>query len=252
MNDKVTQDGGNAQPESNQQEQQQVNAGAIRKSTTQNILSALSQVSDNDFNSVEDAIQFIAQLKSKPSGGNDQPKQVETPEPKQTQNTSQESDLQEQFQMLKKQLEQKERNLAQEKLDRELIGVMGDKFDSDLRDYALQKIKANIKLQNGEPVIVDKQGRQRYGSDGNPLTIESLVNEVAEGNPKLLKQAVNSGSGLRPQGNFAGAPLESVPDYSRDPAAFNAWAQARGLGKGVGLKGTSVSATVSGGSKKIL
>jgi hypothetical protein len=90
--------------------------------------------------------------------------------------------------------------------------------------------------------------------DGNPLTLSALIEEVAQGNPKLLKQNnLSSGSGLRPgQQTFAGAPLDQIPDYSKDPAAFNAWAAKMGLGKGVGLKATKVSATVSTASRKIL
>ena len=74
------------------------------------------------------------------------------------------------------------------------------------------------------------------------------------GNPKLLKQSnTNSGSGLRPgQGSFTGALDESVPDYSRDPAAFNAWANKNGLGTGTGLKGLTVSASVSNSTRKVL
>jgi hypothetical protein len=81
-----------------------------------------------------------------------------------------------------------------------------------------------------------------------------LVEEIAQGNPKLLKQGqVSSGSGLRPgQSQFAGAPPDQIPDYSKDPAAFNAWASKMGLGKRVGLKATSVTATVSGQSRKIV
>jgi hypothetical protein len=36
-----------------------------------------------------------------------------------------------------------------------------------------------------------------------------------------------------------------MPDYSRDPAAFNAWASKNGLGKNVGLKSIGVNVTNS-------
>ena len=90
--------------------------------------------------------------------------------------------------------------------------------------------------------------------DGNPLTIQGLVQEVAAGNPKLLKQSnTNSGSGLRPgQGNFAGAPEDAIPDYSKDPAAFNQWATRNGLGKNLGLKGVGVTAVSSLPVHKVL
>jgi hypothetical protein len=124
-----------------------------------------------------------------------------------------------------------------------------------LLDYALSKVKSNIQWNDdGTYSIVDNKGRERYGMDGSPLTIRGLVEEVAKGNPKLLKQSnLPSGSGLRPgQGNFAGAPDDAIPDYSKDPAAFNAWANRMGLGKGLGLKGITVSASQSSSSRKIL
>ena len=107
---------------------------------------------------------------------------------------------------------------------------------------------------DGTYAIVDNKGRERYGIDGSPLTINGLVNEVAQGNPKLLRQSSgNSGSGLRPgQGSFAGALEEGIPDYTRDPAAFNAWAARNGLGKNVGLKGMRVTASSAAPSRKIL
>jgi hypothetical protein len=119
----------------------------------------------------------------------------------------------------------------------------------------LNKVKSNIQWNNvGTYQITVSKGRERYGIDGSPLTINGLVSEVAQGNPKLLRQSSgNSGSGLRPgQGSFAGALEEGIPDYTRDPAAFNAWASRNGLGKNVGLKGMRVSATTSAPSRKIL
>ena len=124
-------------------------------------------------------------------------------------------------------------------------GAMGDKFDGDLVDYALSKVRSNIQWEDGSYQIVNSKGQVRYGDDGTPLTIRGLVDEVAKGNPKLLKMAQSSiqGSGLRPQQGLFGGESEMMPDYSTDPAAFNAWANRSGLGRGVGLKG--VGATVS-------
>jgi hypothetical protein len=53
-------------------------------------------------------------------------------------------------------------------------------------------------------------------------------------------------------GSFTGAVDESIPDYSRDPAAFNAWASKNGFGKKVGLKGLGVTASVASSSRKVL
>jgi hypothetical protein len=235
--------------------EQNVNPGAIRKSTTQSLLNALSNASGTQFQSVEDALAYMARVGAQSNtGGNAQP----SGQPKQQQSSNSRvttNDLHEQFSKLQNDLAVKEQRLREKELDSDIQRAMGDRFDSDLVDYALNKVKNNIQWNDdGTYAIVNQKGQERYGSDGMPLTIQGLVQEVAVGNPKLLKQSnANSGSGLRPgQGSFTGALDESVPDYSRDPAAFNAWANKNGLGKGVGLKGLGVSATVSSSSRKVL
>jgi hypothetical protein len=245
---------GTAQVDANQDSgEQNVNPGAIRKSTTQSLLNALSNASGTQFQSVEDALAYMARVGAQTSGGSAQPT-VQTA-PQQSSGRVTTNDLHEQFQKLQNDLSVKEQRLREKELDSDIQRSMGDKFDSDLLDYALTKVKSNIQWnQDGTYAIVNNKGQERYGSDGMPLTIQGLVQEVAQGNPKLLKQSnLNSGSGLRPgQGSFTGALDEAVPDYSRDPAAFNAWANKNGLGKGVGLKGLGVSASVSSSSRKVL
>jgi hypothetical protein len=235
--------------------EQNVNPGAIRKSTTQSLLNALSNASGTQFQSVEDALAYMARVGAQSNnGGNAQP----SGQPKQQQSSNSRvttNDLHEQFSKLQNDLAVKEQRLREKELDSDIQRAMGDRFDSDLIDYALNKVKNNIQWNDdGTYAIVNQKGQERYGSDGMPLTIQGLVQEVAQGNPKLLKQSnSNSGSGLRPgQGSFTGALEESIPDYSRDPAAFNAWANKNGLGKGVGLKGLGVSASVSSSSRKVL
>jgi len=231
---------------------EQVNPGAIRKSTTQGLLNALSNASGTQFTSVEDALAYMARTSAQQSGGNVQP--VEQPK-QQSNGRVTTNDLHERFNELSQNLARKEQALREKELDSDIQRAMGDRFDTDLIDYALNKVKNNIQWNDdGSYAIVNQKGQERYGSDGMPLTIQGLVQEVAQGNPKLLKQSnANSGSGLRPgQGSFTGALEESIPDYSRDPAAFNAWANKNGLGKGVGLKGLGVSATVSSTSRKVL
>lgn len=235
--------------------EQSVNPGAIRKSTTQSLLNALSNASGTQFQSVEDALAFMARVGAQTtSGGSAQPT-VETQKVQQSSGRVTTNDLHEQFSKLQQDLAQKEQRLREKELDSDIQRHMGDRFDPDLLDYALSKVKSNIQWnQDGTYAIMNSKGQERYGSDGMPLTIQGLVNEVAQGNPKLLKQSnANSGSGLRPgQGQFTGAMDEAIPDYSRDPAAFNAWANKNGLGKGTGLKGLTVSATVSSSSRKVL
>lgn len=234
--------------------EQTVNAGAIRKSTTNTILNALSNASGQNFESVEAALSFIARTTAQQtSGGNAQPVEQQNTDRRSNRVTN--NDLAEQFNRLQQDLQMKEQKLRERDLDSEIQRAMGERFDSDLLDYALTKVKSNIEwYEDGTYAIVDNKGRERYGIDGSPLTISGLVNEVAQGNPKLLRQSSgNSGSGLRPgQGGFAGALEEGIPDYTRDPAAFNAWAARNGLGKNVGLKGMKVSATSSAPSRKIL
>lgn len=228
-----------------------VNPGAIRKSTTSSILNALSNASGQQFESVEAALAYIARTSaSQNTGGNVQP--VEQPVKQSGRVTT--NDLHEQFNKLQMDLARKEQALREKELDNEIMKAMGDKFDPDLLDYALTKVKSNIKFnEDGSFAIVNQKGQERYGMDGNPLTVSGLVNEVAKGNPKLLKQSnLTGGSGLRQNGNFAGAPDEGIPDYTKDPAAFNAWASRNGLGKRVGLKAASVSVESQAMSRKIL
>jgi hypothetical protein len=231
---------------------EQVNPGAIRKSTTQGLLNALSNASGTQFTSVEDALAYMARTSAQQSGGNVQP--VEQPK-QQSNGRVTTNDLHERFNELSQNLARKEQALREKELDSDIQRAMGDRFDTDLVDYALNKVKNNIQWnEDGSYAIVNQKGQERYGSDGMPLTIQGLVQEVAQGNPKLLRQSnANSGSGLRPgQSSFTGALEETIPDYSRDPAAFNAWANKNGLGKGVGLKGLGVTASVSNSSRKVL
>ena len=234
--------------------EQTVNAGAIRKSTTNSILNALSNASGQNFESVEAALSFMARTSAQQTiGGNVQPVEQQNTDKRSNRVTA--NDLHEQFNRLQQDLQMKEQKLRERDLDSDIQRAMGERFDSDLLDYALTKVKSNIEWNDdGTYAIVDNKGRERYGIDGSPLTIAGLVNEVAQGNPKLLRQSSgNSGSGLRPgQGGFAGALEEGIPDYTRDPAAFNAWATRNGLGKGVGLKGMKVTASSAAPSRKIL
>jgi len=225
-------------------EQTKINPGAIRKSQTQGILNALSNAAGAQFDSVEAAVAWATRVGAQQNlGGTAQPME----KPKQAR-TSASNDLADQFQQLRSDLNRKDQQLRERDLDTDIQRVMGDKFDADLLDYALTKVRSNIQWNDdGTYAIVNTKGQERYANDGNPMTIAGLVDEVARGNPKLLKQNTqSSGSGLRPgSGNFAGAPNEIMPDYSRDPAAFNAWASKNGLGKNVGLKGIGVNVTNS-------
>ena len=248
-------DGNESQTTTQSEEGQteQVNPGAIRKSTTQSLLSAFSNASGTQFNSVEEALAYMARVSAqKANDGDVKPQAVES-QAKAGRMTN--NDLSEQFSKLQSDLARKDQILRERDLDSEVQRAMGDKFDPDLVDYALQKVRSNIQWNDdGSYAIINSKGQERFGTDGNPLTLQGLVQEVAKGNPKLLKgNSLPSGSGLRPgQGQFAGALDDAVPDYARDPAAFNAWASKNGLGKNIGLKGISVSATASTSTRKIV
>ena len=53
--------------------EQQINPGAIRKSTTSSLLNALSNASGQQFESVEAALAYVTRMSATQSGGNAQP-----------------------------------------------------------------------------------------------------------------------------------------------------------------------------------
>ena len=230
-------------------EQPQVNAGAIRKSTTGSILKAASNALGQEIESVEGLVAAIARL----STNSVVTKEPSMEEPKSRRTST--NDLQDQFVQLKNELQKKDQALKERELDSEIRMSMGDKFDSDLLDYALTKVKSNIKWESdGSYSIVNNKGQVRYGDNGEPMTIKSVVEEVAKNNPKLLRSSMNStnGSGLRQSGSpMFGGDSDMIPDYSTNPDQFNAWAARNGLGKGVGLKGVKASVYTSTTSKKV-
>ena len=76
---------GTAQDPSGEAGEQNVNPGAIRKSTTQSLLNALSNASGTQFQSVEDALAFMARVGAQNNtGGNAQP----SGQPKQQQSSN--------------------------------------------------------------------------------------------------------------------------------------------------------------------
>ena len=238
----------NSQQGSQQGEtQQQVNPAAIRKSTQQSMLKALSNATGTEFQSMEDLIATVARLSQGQNVQQSQPQSKgESQEEKQKRITA--TDLQDQLQAMKQQFEQQQSQLRQKELDNSIRNAMGDKFDSAFSDYTIGEIKKNLFEQDGEWLVVDGKNRQRYTGEGNPMTVRDLIEEMGRNNPKLLRQLPQAGgSGLRPQSGMYDAPGdgEFVPDYSKDPAAFNAWANKRGLGKNAGLKGVTASVTNS-------
>lgn len=227
-----------------------INAGAIRRSTTQSILKAASAATGIEFDSVESMAAALARLSAQSQGTNPQPSAAE-PQGKGRLTTN---DLHEQFVALRQDLSKKEQQLREKELDGDIRNAMGDRFDPDLVEYALSKVKSNIVWEDGSYAIVNSKGQVRYGEDGNPMTIAGLVSEVAKANPKLLKvnSSAATGSGLRPREGMFGGEAEVMPDYITDPAGFNAWATRNGIGKGVGLKGVRASVSNSAAIKRVV
>ena len=242
LSEETVMDNNNVESQNTSSDSTKIDPGTIRKSNTQGILNALSRASGQKLDSVEDAVAFIAKSTAQSQIGGNAQLVEEHRSPQQSRSVSN-NDLQEQFQKLQAELSSKETALKGKELESEILQAMGDRFDSDLTEYALQKVKSNIQWNDDKTYsIVNAKGQERYGQDGNPLTIRDLVNEVGQGNPKLLKQAfTQSGSGLRPgQTRFAGSELDAVPDFATNPAAFRAWKEKRGLGSGTGLKSMGV------------
>jgi hypothetical protein len=248
LSEETVMDNNNVESQNTSSDSTKIDPGTIRKSNTQGILSALSRASGQNLTSVEDAVAYIAKSTAQSQlGGNAQP--VERNQPQQRTQSVSNNDLQEQFQKLQAELSSKEMALKSKELESDILQSMGDRFDSELSEYAIQKVQSNIQWNEDKTYsIVNQKGQERYGQDGAPLTLKDLVEEVAQGNPKLLKQssATQSGSGLRPgQTKFAGSDLDAIPDFSRQPAEWKAWKQRNGLGKGMGLKGISVTVSDS-------
>ena len=231
-----------------------VNPAAIRKSTQQSMLKALSNATGTEFQSMDDLIATVARLTQQANAPKPQPAPAaETEEQKQKRITA--NDLQDQLAAMKAEFANQQAQLRQKELDGSIRNAMGDKFDPAFSEYTISEIKKSLFEQDGEWLVVDGKNRQRYTGDGNPMTVRDLIEEMGKNNPKLLRQVPQQGgSGLRPQGAiFDGAPGdgEFVPDYSKDPAAFNAWAMKRGLGRNAGLKGVTASVTNSTQTRKM-
>lgn len=117
MQDQVT--GNNAE--------QNVNAGAIRKSTTNSILNALSNASGQNFESVEAALSFMARTSAQQtSGGNAQPVEQQNTDRRSNRVTN--NDLAEQFNRLQQDLSMKEQKLR----ERDLTQKFNEQWVNDL------------------------------------------------------------------------------------------------------------------------
>lgn len=66
-------------------------------------------------------------------------------------------------------------------------------------DDVLERVKAQVRLdeQDGDfiPVVVNQKGEKRFDANGDPVTIQSLVQDFLEKKPHLRKSNLQSGSG---------------------------------------------------------
>lgn len=240
-----------------QQTKQEVNPAQIRKSTQASLLKAASSAAGMEFTSMEDLIGMVARAAQMQNA----PQPTQQPQPTEQGETAEQkakritaNDLQDQLQAMRQQMADQQNQIRSKELDTSIRNAMGDRFDSSFSDYTIGEIKKSLHDQDGEWIVVDSKQRQRYTADGMPMNVQNLIEELAQKNPKLLKQTqLPGGSGLRPQGAFDGTPGdgEMIPDYSKDPAAFNAWASRRGLGKNNGLKGVTASVYNSTSTRKM-
>jgi hypothetical protein len=100
-------------------------------------------------------------------------------------------------------------------------------YDPEDLLYRLRKSVELVKSEDGEdfiPVVVDSKGTRRYDSNGDPVTIATLVNEFLEKRPHLKKSEVKSGPGSsttttqpKPQGQSTG---KFTKEQLRDPKFF--------------------------------
>lgn len=255
-NQEITQTDNPTQNTNQDSTETQPNPGAIRRRATQNILDAARQVSEHNFSSVEDLINHIADLERQVKISQQLQTNPTTAQQETKQSRVTNTDLADKYEQLKLEIAQKEEKLRERDLDNTIRAAIQDRFDSDLLEYSSAKIRQSLVFQDDEWIVVDSKQRQRYNTNGQPMTVRDLADELAQKNPKLLRQReeMPQGSGLRSPSIFDNreSDLETVPDYTRDPAAFNRWAQSRGLGRGNGLKSMGIQVSSSSQSRKIM
>lgn len=222
----------NLNNETNEQ-QEPIDPGQIRKATQRSLLKGLSNVMGTEIQSIEELYALAAQMKKEPVSQTVKNSQETVDNGGNTGRTST-KELADQIKAMQDAMAKKDQALAQERLENQITRSIGDRFDPDLTDAALMKIKSQIQTNDGQITVVNKNGTQRYNDNGQPMTIDELVNEVAKNNPKLLRQrqsSNNSGSGIRSVDQFGTEQFgdDNVPDYSVDPAGFKRWAAAQGL-----------------------
>ena len=211
----------------------QVNPADIRKNTTKSILSAVYQATGNQFNSVEEMINW-SQLASEKLN-----QKAPEPEVKARASTGLDS-VQEELKAMKEAIARKDHMLRERDTNSMIQSQLQDQFEPELQEFVISKVKEQIKYDGDRLLIKDENGNTRYNLDtGNVLTVKDLVQEIGRKYPKTLKsQPVpeGRGPGIRSSTSIRQLSNDEIPDYATNPAEFKLWAEKNGIGSR-GIKG---------------
>lgn len=191
-----------------------IDAGVVRKSTQTRLLKAVSEATGVQIDNVDALVEIVSKAAQTKQAA---PTQTESQVP---------TDLAKQLALMQEELANHKAAIAQKELENQLTRAMGAQFDDEVQDYAMSKIKSQVKLVDGAWVAVNAAGEVRYGVDGKAVTPAALVSEFAQTNQRLLKNATPQGTGF--QGGATSSSANVVPDPT-DIVAFKAWAEKQGL-----------------------
>lgn len=209
---------------------EQPSAGVVRKSTQTRLLKAVSEATGVQIDNVDALVEIVSKAA-----------QTKQAAPTQTEAAQVPTDLAKQLAAMQEELANHKAAIAQKELENQLTRAMGAQFDDEVQDYAMSKIKSQVKLVDGAWVAVNAAGEVRYGVDGKAVTPAALVSEFAQTNQRLLKNATPQGTGF--QGGATSSSANVVPDPT-DIVAFKAWAEKQGL-RGTNKMNIGVSLTNS-------
>ena len=115
--------------------------------------------------------------------------------------------------VLKKQKEKSDSELSRLRSELESIKIDGALIDAASKaksvapDHVAQLLRKNIKLaEDGNVIVTDAEGKQRYTDNADPMTVNHLVEEFLSSN-QYFKSAGPSGAGS--QGNTNNADQQS-------------------------------------------
>ena len=111
--------------------------------------------------------------------------------------------------VLKKQKEKSEGEITRLRTELESIKIDGALIDAASKaksvapDHVAQLLRESIKLDNeGNVIVTDKEGKQRYTDSADPMNVNQLVEEFLSGNT-YFKSAGPSGAGSKGNTNNA-------------------------------------------------